>query len=157
MSLKNTILSASSAPSGASYSRIRSGRPTVSKTNAKPGKVKVRPLPQEDESPGPDAYQDIMDDLIALIAPLRELHRNAVEAQAPTVRKILRNGSQDSRWIECTLDHLLDHACIPQGLALFKSLCRYYWEINPQATASYIYAYREMWDSDEQNKTGLRP
>ena len=52
--------------------------------------------------------------------------------------------------IERTLDHLLDHACIPQGLALFKSLCRHYWEINPQATASYINIYREMWDSDER-------
>jgi len=45
---------------------------------------------------------------------------------------------------------LLDHACIPQGLAIFKALGRHYWEIAPQATAFYINAYREMWDSDDQ-------
>ena len=59
--------------------------------------------------------------------------------------------------IERTLDYLLDHACIPQGLALFKSLCRHYWEINPQATASYINAYREMWDSEDQNDPEAKP
>jgi hypothetical protein len=31
-----------------------------------------------------------------------------------------------------------------------KSLCRHYWEFNPQATASYINAYRKMWDSDDR-------
>jgi hypothetical protein len=89
-------------------------------------------------------------DLAAVIAPLQALHQQAVEAHAPTVREILHHGSRDACLIERTLDHLLDHACIPQGLALFKSLCRHYWEINPQATASYINAYREMWDSDDQ-------
>ena len=89
-------------------------------------------------------------DLSAIIAPLQALHRQAVEAHAPAVREILRNGSRDPRLIEHTLDQLLDHACIPQGLALFKSLCRHYWEINPRSTAGYINAYREMWDSDDQ-------
>lgn len=68
----------------------------------------------------------------------------------PTVREILHSGSHDARLIEHTLDHLLDHACIPQGLALFKALCRHYWEINPRATADYINAYRDMWDSDDR-------
>ena len=101
-------------------------------------------------SPDSDAYRDLLDDVAAVIAPLQELHQQAVETHAPTVREILRNGSRDARLIEQTLDHLLDHACIPQGLALFKSLCRYYWNLNPQATASYINAYREMWDSEDQ-------
>ncbi len=95
-----------------------------------------------------DAYRGLLDDLTALIAPLHTLHQQAVEAQAPTVRDILRTESHDARLIERTLDHLLDHACIPEGLALFKSLCRHYWKLNPQATASYIHAYRDMWDSD---------
>ncbi len=101
-------------------------------------------------SPDSASYRDLLDDLAAVIAPLQELHRQAVKAHAPIVREILRSGSRDIRLIEHTLDHLLDHACIPPGLALFKSLCRHYWEINPQATASYIHAYREMWESDDQ-------
>ena len=32
---------------------------------------------------------------------------------------------------------------------LFKKLCRYYWDIDPIATAGHINAYRDMWDSDE--------
>ena len=95
-------------------------------------------------------HRGLLDDLSAIIAPLHALHRQAVEAHAPAVREILRSRSRDTRLIERTLDHLLDHACIPQGLAHFKSLCRHYWEINPQATASYINAYREMWDSDDR-------
>jgi hypothetical protein len=100
--------------------------------------------------PESKAYQDLLQNLKTVLAPLQALHQQAVESHAPTVREILRNGSRDARLIERTLDHLLDHACIPQGLAVFKSLCRYYWDLNPQATASYINAYREMWDSDDQ-------
>ena len=109
----------------------------------------LRP-PQTASSSDSDAYRSLLDDLTAVIAPLQTLHQQAVEAQASTVLKILRSGSLDSRLLEHTLDHLLDHACIPDGLALFKSLCSNYWKINPQATASYIHAYREMWDSDDQ-------
>ena len=106
--------------------------------------------PQKTASSDSEAYRDLLSDLSAAIAPLQTLHQQAVEALAPTVREILHNDSQDARLIEHTLDHLLDHACIPQGLDLFKSLCRHYWKFNPQATASYISAYREMWDSDEE-------
>ena len=103
----------------------------------------------KDLTPDSDAYRDLLGDLSAAIAPIQTLHQQAVETHASTVQEILRNGSRDARLIEHTLDHLLDHACIPQGLALFKSLCRHYWQFNPQATASYVNAYREMWDSDD--------
>ena len=119
--------------------------------------MKTQRQPQQDALPDSEAYQDLLQNLAAVIAPLQTLHQQAVESQAPTVREILRSGSRDSRLIENTLDHLLDHACIPQGLALFKSLCRYDWELNPQATASYIHAYREMWDSDDTNETEEEP
>ena len=101
-------------------------------------------------SPDSDAYRALLGGLSAAIAPLQFLHQQAVETLAPSVREIIESRSRDAPLIEHTLDHLLDHACIPQGLAVFKSLCRYYWEINPHATASYISAYREMWDSNGQ-------
>jgi len=112
--------------------------------------MKAQHRPQQDALPDSKAYQDLLQNLTTVLAPLQALHKQAVETHAPTVREILRNGSRDAGLIEHTLDHLLDHACIPQGLALFKSLCRYYWNLNPQATASYINAYREMWDSEDQ-------
>ncbi|MBX3421536.1 MAG: hypothetical protein KF752_08270 [Pirellulaceae bacterium] len=107
-------------------------------------------LPQEAASIEADAYQDLLHDLSAIIDPLQTLHQQAVAIHAPTVREMVRNGSRDKQLIEHTLDQLLDHACIPNGLVLFKTLCRYYWPIDPQATASYVYAYREMWDSDDE-------
>ena len=110
--------------------------------------MKTQRPPQMDASADSAAYQGLLRDLTAAIAPLQTLHQEAVEILAPTVRDILQSRSRDTRLIEHTLDHLLDHACIPQGLACFKSLCRYYWQINPQATASYIYAYREMWGAE---------
>jgi hypothetical protein len=35
-------------------------------------------------------------------------------------------------------------------LASFRKLCRYYYDINPQATAEYIQSYKEMYDADEK-------
>lgn len=101
-------------------------------------------------SPGSDDYKALIDDLSAAIAPIQAIHQQAVESLAPRVREIIENRSRDTRLIEHTLDQLLDHACIPQGLAIFKTLCRYFWEIDPHATASYISTYREMWDFDDQ-------
>ena len=108
------------------------------------------PLPQA-AAPGSVPYLELLDTLSAAMAPLQVLHQQAVEALAPTVQDILRCGSRDAQLIERTLDQLLNHACIPKGLALFKALCRHYWQLNPQATASYINSYREMWDGDDKS------
>ena len=37
-----------------------------------------------------------------------------------------------------------------------KSLCHYYYTFNPVATAEYVFAYRDMWDSEEKKKTPRR-
>ena len=84
----------------------------------------------------------------SLAATLHDLQRQKAAALAPAARHLIRTRSHDIREIEHTLDHLLDCACIPEGLALFKSLCRHYYGINPTNTASYVQAYREMWDTE---------
>lgn len=84
----------------------------------------------------------------SLVSTLRDLHRQNAAALAPIVQSHIRTCNRDANEIEHTLDHLLDCACIPEGLALFKILCRYYYEINPASTATYVHGYREMWDSD---------
>jgi len=84
----------------------------------------------------------------SLAAILHDLQRQKAAALAPAARHLIRTRSHDIREIEHTLDHLLDCACIPEGLALFKSLCRHYYGINPANTASYVQAYREMWDTE---------
>ncbi len=56
---------------------------------------------------------------------------------------------KEPKVIENLLDRMLDFACHDSVLLLYRKLCRYYLPIDPEATASYIYAYRDMWDSDE--------
>jgi hypothetical protein len=97
-------------------------------------------------------YEEMVDALVVLIAPLRDLHRQKAVAHTTVVQTLLHSRSRDEKQIEQALDHLLDCACVPEGLALFKTLCRHYWHINPQATAEYVSAYREMWDNDSDQE-----
>jgi hypothetical protein len=112
---------------------------------------KATAAPVDHQSPA--TLPQIMDDGFAqirdLAAGVRDLHRQMVEAYTPVVQHLLLTRTRDEKQIEQTLDRLLDCACIPEGLALFKSLCRYYYPLNPVATATYIYAYRDLWDSDQ--------
>jgi len=87
--------------------------------------------------------------LIALVASLRDAQGQKAAHYIPIARHLIESRSRNTQEIEHSLDHLLDVACLPEGLVAFKSLCRHYWKINPQATASYVHAYREMWDSEE--------
>lgn len=89
------------------------------------------------------------------VSKLNELQQQAIRTYAPEVEQLLRTQSRDAQKIEHLLDGLLDCACLPEGLALFKSLCRHYYPLNPAATADYINAYRDMWDGDsEENQHG---
>jgi hypothetical protein len=84
-----------------------------------------------------------------LAGSMRDLQRQAAQAYLPVVDDILRTRSRDTQRIEHTLDGLLDFCAHEPVLQLYKKLCRHYWAIDPGATADYINAYRECWDSDE--------
>ena len=86
----------------------------------------------------------------SLAGSLRDLERQAAQQYRAVVTDILRTRCRDTRHIEHTLDGLLGFCGHEPVLQLFKTLCRYYWEIDPVATADYVNAYREYWDSDEQ-------
>ena len=86
--------------------------------------------------------------IISLARSLRDLQRQAAQQYQPVVDDILLSRSRDIRHIEHTLDGLLDFCGHEPVLRLYKKLCRHYWDIDPAATADYISAYREHWDSD---------
>lgn len=94
-----------------------------------------------------EEYDSLFANIRTLAEQMNGLHLIAVRETRPTVERIIRSGSRDQRAIERTLDCLLDHACIPEGLDLFKALCRHYYRINPVATSDYVYAYRDLWGS----------
>ena len=83
-----------------------------------------------------------------LARQLRALNERAVREYKPLVDDLIRSESRDVRAIERTLDGLLDFCGHPPALLLFRRLCRHYYGIDAQATASYIRSYREMWDAD---------
>lgn len=89
-------------------------------------------------------------EIISLARGLRDLQEQAAQQYKPVVDGILRTGSRDIRHIEHALDGLLDFCGHEPVLRMYRSLCRHYWDIDPAATAEYINAYRESWDSDAQ-------
>lgn len=94
-------------------------------------------------------YADMLHGIEAIAKDLRGIQELAVAQYTPIVEQIIATRSRDAHHIQHTLDYLLDFACHPAGLALFKKLCRYYFTLDPVATADYVNFYREMWDSDE--------
>lgn len=88
-------------------------------------------------------------ELDALLGQVQRLQLQAARQYQPMVDELLRTGSRDVRQIEHTLDGLLDFCGHAPVLAMYRRLCRHYWDIDPAATADYIKAYREQWDSEE--------
>jgi len=101
-------------------------------------------------------YQKVTASITDLARQVQGLNHRAVEQYQPVVEELLRTGCIDTRHIEHTLDGLLDFCGYPPVLQLYKRLCRHYWEINPVATASYINTYRELWDSEPEQKLTSR-
>lgn len=113
----------------------------VSETTAKRRQTKRRqPATQ---APAVDAP---LNEIQALVASLNDLQRQMALAYTPIVQGIIQSGSRDIQEIEHTLDQLFTCAGHPQGLLLFKSLCRYYYGIDPAAAAQYVNFYREWYD-----------
>lgn len=113
----------------------------------------MMPHQQPSAQPGATTYQKLLAEIKQTMAELQTLREEAIETLTPTVQELVRSGSRDVQRIEHTLDQLLDVACLPKGLVLFKTLCRHYWTLEPQATAGYVHAYREMWDDEGQSNT----
>ena len=63
------------------------------------------------------------------------------------IEDIIRNNISDNMKIERKLDEMLDILLFYEtndSLLTFRKLCKYYFDINPQATVDYINYYREQ-------------
>ncbi len=98
-------------------------------------------------------YETMLQSVKGLAKSIRTLNQQAVREYRPIVESILGSHSRDAHHIEHTLDHLLGFCSDEKALDLFKKLCRHYWDIDPAATAAYVYAYRDMWDSQAKDST----
>lgn len=91
----------------------------------------------------------IISALEPLVGQLRHLQLQAAQQYQPVVDALLRTGSRDVQQIEHTLDGLLDFCGHAPVLAMYRRLCRHYWDIDPAAATDYVKAYREQWDSNK--------
>ena len=113
----------------------------------------MTPLQKHTATQGKPSYPELLAQLQTLTADLQALRAQGIAELKPTVQDLVRSGSRDVQRIEHTLDQLLELAYLPEGLALFKTLCRHYWTLDPQATADYVNIYRELWDDDHPDDT----
>jgi hypothetical protein len=97
-------------------------------------------------------YDDLLQSMKEAAVGLEILSQRAANEYAPIVESIIRTRSQDAADIERTLDGLLGFCGHKPALVQYRKLCRYYWDLNPVNTASYINAYREIWDSEEDTE-----
>ena len=72
----------------------------------------------------------------------------------PKAENIIITKSKDINDIEQPLDALCEDAFNDKVLIVFKKLCRYYYDIDPQATAEQIQFYREIWDNENTEIDG---
>lgn len=97
---------------------------------------------------------------------LRELAKSLIALQGaslaqlrPLANQILATKDRNVDRIEQVLDRLLDGACcIPEGLEIYRRLCRHLWFIDQNRAAKHVYAYRDVWgDPDDKYEplTGL--
>jgi len=91
-------------------------------------------------------------EIIQLGKNLQTLARKAVTEYKQVMDEIIDSDCRDKRRIECVLDGMLDFCFDKNMLGLYKKLCRYYYFIDPNATAEYVLAYRDMWDPKTQIK-----
>jgi hypothetical protein len=78
---------------------------------------------------------------------MNQLAKQALWQYGAVVDSIISTHN-DQNQIEHTLDGMLDFCFDAEMLVLYKKLCRYYYNINPEATVDYVNIYREMWDNE---------
>ncbi len=90
----------------------------------------------------------LLENVSGLVRQMQGLARQAHAEYSSEVDALIEKRSCDTRRIERLLDGILDFGFDDTMVQLFKRLCRYYYTLDPAATADYIRIYRDMWDSD---------
>ena len=99
-------------------------------------------------------YGILLASVTDIAGQIQELNCQAVQQYTPLVSNIILTNNHDVSHIEHTLGSLLDFCGYVPALQLYRQLCRYYWDIDPEATAFYVNSYRDLWDSDTEEEIG---
>lgn len=99
-------------------------------------------------------YDTLVVSVTDIASQIQELNRQAVRQYTPIINNIILTNNRGVPQIEHTLDCLLDFCGYGPALQLYRQLCRYYWDIDPEATTFYVNSYRDLWDSDTEEEIG---
>ena len=80
------------------------------------------------------------------VTDIHQLAEKAISDLRNEIWHITQTQSKNNHCIEKCLDLLLDFAFHPKALSLFKELCRYYLDIDPEAAHQYVSFYKEMYE-----------
>jgi len=92
----------------------------------------------------------LTEDIRAIAKEMQAIYVQAETYYTSAVNSLIQSKRKDEKEIEQILNYMLDFADNEKILALYRKLCRYYYSINPQATAEYIQSYKELYDEDEE-------
>jgi len=95
-------------------------------------------------------FNELTDNIRGIAKELQAIYSRAETYYTSAVNDIICSQSKDVKEIEHLLNYMLDFVDNEKILASYRKLCRYYFDINPQATAEYIQSYKEMYDADEK-------
>lgn len=106
----------------------------------------VNPTNMQEDNLDQD-IEKLVKDLEPLIQQMKIINDHAVIVYTPLVddlcnRKALQNE------VELMLDYLLMFAGDDRMLALYKRVCRTYWQTYPESIAFYIMEYRKEYDPE---------
>ena len=90
----------------------------------------------------------MIDKINELLESRNLLAKQALASYEPLVKDIIASQTKDVNHISYTLDFMLDFCFDENILLLYRKLCRYLYDIDQETTASYINAYRELWDEE---------
>ena len=100
---------------------------------------------------------DLFQEVSSMIESLQPLIRQNLSLLTNQVDILIKGRERDDNRIQRLLDALLDYAGMcEEGLALFKRLCRYYYDVNPQVTAEYINIYHDLYVSEENGQDRIK-
>ena len=89
----------------------------------------------------------LVKDLEPLIQQMKTINDQAVVAYTPLVDDLCRRKAALNE-VELMLDYLLMFAGDDRMLALYKRVCRTFWQTYPESIAFYIMEYRKEYDPE---------
>jgi hypothetical protein len=93
-----------------------------------------------------------LDGFKELAESINKITKDAFLIYEEQVDRIYRNKVKEEKEIEQVIDALLGYCYDEKMLLLFKTICRYYYAINPAVTSGYANIYRDLWDDEYLDK-----